>query len=397
MIIKKFSLSVHHPIYQICLFVLQPEMVIHINTYKMAYLGINNIVMHSSSVAYLALLLAKIAVASDKACSPAADYCRNTPIASWNFDNSCPVFNGPGTNWFYFGAGPFIANDGVLVCGKTGGSITSNPFTISVPNSPTPALDHPKYLAFDATPKNVPAGGKLFLEWDMSVETFNTENSPFPEQVLQGINDVRLALGGAVAIDFVNSLVFSFFLTNDRVYAVYERLPFSREALGNYFSYVYFVPVAKRKPCQFHRLQLVLDDEKKSVRYIVDKKLGLVANKVGFPLTDSTPSFDLGGTPALAFPTSVNIGLGTFTILDFYPASTDIKGENPCGYPAIREALVNAGDASAPPSFNPVLGAPNLASYWDPIGTNIQNHIFGQGAAIQIKKMTASIKDCNSN
>lgn len=354
--------------------------------------------------AYAALILGAFAGASElssdsdnKGNWTGANCCRKTPVISWNFDNQCPVFEGPNTNWFYFGFGPFVANDGVLICGKKGGSITSNPFTIAVPNSPAPALDHPKYLAFDAIPKNVPVGGKLFLEWNMSAKTFNTETSPFPEEVLQGDNDLRLALGGAVAIDFINSLAFNFFLSNDRVYALYERLPFSRGALGDYDAFAFIIPVAKRKACDFHRLQLVLDDETKTVNYVVDKKLVLTVNQVGFRLSDYTPVFDLGGTPALAFPTSINIGVGTFTLLDFYPASTDIKRNSPCSYPVIREALVNAADATGPIIYNPVLGAPSLASYWDPIGTNIQNHIFGQGAAIQIKKMSASIEDCASN
>lgn len=334
--------------------------------------------------------------------------CPVVELVSWNFDDTCPILTGPNANWFQFAFGEFTANDGVLTCGPRGGRLDSNPFTLTVPNSSVPQLDHTKWLAYDATPKPIPAGGKLFVEWVLSLTAFNTVPNPFPQGVVQGQNDFRFATGGAATLDLTNSLAFDFFLTNNRVYALYERLPFTRGSQGDYDSFTFFIPIAKRKPSDMHLLQLILDDETKTVTYTVDKRHGLTVHNVGTRLANQAPVADLGGTPELVFPTTLTIGFGTFTLLDFYPAATQLKhccdhgcnvcgnGDaiHPCDYPPIREALVNGANENALPQYNPILGAPNLASFWDPVGTDPNHHIWGQGVVIDIKSIRAYTKSC---
>lgn len=352
----------------------------------------------NNHIALLASILSVLSASASDA-KVAERCCPAVELSDWNFDDACPVIGGVNSTWFQFNFGEFVANDGTLTCGPRGGLLQSNPFTLAYPNGPVPQLDHTKWLAYDATPKFIPAGGKLFVEWIMSLTAFNTTPNPFPAGVLQGENDIRLATGGAATIDFVNSLAFDFFLTNDRVYALYERLPFTRGFQGDYDSFSFLVPIAKRQPSTVHMLQLILDDAAKTVTYNVDGRHGLTVRSVGYRLPNKTPVADLGGVPADVFPASLVVGFGSFTLLDFYPAATEIKscggGGNPsCDYPLIREALVNAGDETALPMYNPVLGAPNLVSYWDPIGTTEGNHIWGQGVEIRIKSLRAYSKAC---
>lgn len=359
-----------------------------------------NIIMNKLAIVLSSLLSLLYASRLDSAsCRKGADACcPAVEVANWNFDDLCPILSGPGANWFQFGLGAFTANDGTLTCSPRGGLLLSNPFTLAYLPGPVPQLDQPKWLAYDATPKDVPVGGKLIVEWVMSLTAFNTAPNPFPEGVLQGETDIRLATGGANTIDLANSLTFDMFMTNDRVYAVYERLPFTRGTQGDYAAFTFVVPIAKRRPSDLHLLQLVLDDAAKTVTYNVDRRHGLTIRTVGFPLPNQYPVGDLGGTPASVFPTSLTVGFGSFALLGLYPASTRVKAcgqpAGACDYPPIREALVDAGDETALPMYNPVLGAPNAASYWDGLGTDLDNHVWGQGVEIHIRSLRAYTKAC---
>lgn len=323
----------------------------------------------------------------DKCCYP-----NSTLISSWDFNTRCPIFiNGPDENWFFFEP-LYRANDGVLTCGPNGGLLNSNPFTQTPLVSSHPYNDNTKWLGLDKYPKVIPLWGQLCLEWEMSARVFNTIPSPFPDNIVQGPNDFRFGCGSANAMDLNSLMSFGFFITNDRVYIVYGRLPTWRSYLGPYAAFSYVIPVANRRPSDFHKLKIVFDQVPKAVRYFVGNKMVWEVFNTGFYLRGEYPVQDMGGYPTLTFPEELYTGFGTFTAVDYYPASTDIQNpstDNTANYPLIREALTNCANNQADTIYNPVLGQPSLASYWDPVGTDIGHHIWGQGVEVRIKKMEA--------
>ena len=72
-------------------------------------------------------------------------------------------------------------------------------------------------------------------------------------------DDLRLAAVTLPLLDEETSAVLNFTLSNERVYVVYERLPFARHELGNYAAFVYQIPVARRTPGDVHHLAIAYD------------------------------------------------------------------------------------------------------------------------------------------
>lgn len=162
--------------------------------------------------------------------------------------------SGPDARWSYLKVDPFVADDGVVSTSHRGLRVDSrgtNPATgdpafvrtvaqeddngTGLPG----AFDHMKWLAytnhtassgfpgFDAVP-----GQELSCETWMSGRTHGTEGHPFGTAVTDPDDDLRLASVGMPVIDQETLMVFDFFVSNERVYAFYERLPYAREELG---------------------------------------------------------------------------------------------------------------------------------------------------------------------
>lgn len=314
------------------------------------------------------------------------------------FNTQCPIFDGPDQNWDIFQLDDIYANDGVLTCGPNGGFLNSNPFTSTPPVSLNQYVDNAKWFGYERDLLIVPYGGQLSIEWEMLVRVFNTVPNAFPDAVTQGPTDVRYGCGAANVRDFDSLVNFNFFVTNDRVYAVYERLPQHRGMFGFYAAFTYVIPVAKRCGSDWVKLKIVLDNATQSTRYYVNGLMVLEVFNSGNYLDGVFPVVDFGGIEEVRFPTSVNMGFGTFTGVDHYPAATNPRNSNtsnPANFPLIREALTNCGEFMSWTMYNPVLGSPNEASYWDPHGFNVGHHIWGQGVEVHIKKMEAySITSC---
>lgn len=360
--------------------------------YCLCYVEPLQIILHmnNSNLLRIALLtvfpkLFALEGIEDKGCCP-------TLISNWDFDTQCPMFDGPNPDWFLFEIYGFTANDGVLTCGPNGGFLNSNPFTLTVPNHPAPSLDSLKWLGYDSTPKDVPPGGQLALEWEMSAKVLNTVPNPFPEGVTQGPNDFRYGSAACSVADFDNRLGFELLMTNDRVYAVYSRLSYHKYGLDNAFTYV--IPVAKRCSADFIKLKIVIDDESKSVRYYVNNIKGLEVFNVALYIPGEYPVLDYDNPPELVFPSSIYMGFGTYTAVGSYPAATEPNHRSThdrLNFPPIREGLTNCADNIADPLYNPVLGPYTRATYWDIHGVYEGHHIWGQGVEVRIKKMSAFV------
>jgi hypothetical protein len=288
-----------------------------------------------------------------------------------------------------------VADDGVWDFGKCGGKLTSAPFTNWVYPSPVRELDNYKYWILNRQPAAIPPNGQVRFEWEASVQTSHTDQSPFPAAVLQGEDDLRLAAGVFGLFDDVRGNAYSFALTNDRVYALYQRLPFNRTVSDNYAAFTYAVPVAERTPADFHRMAIIVKACCPAVSWLLEGKQVFRVKAPGFRLTDKrlTPIIDNGGVEGDSTVSAIKYGLGTMTFVNAYPAAASCRKR--CGFPPIREALVDTGSGDAyTVEYNPVTGAPTLATYWDPQGTSQYSHVWGQGVTIRITHLKVTKEPC---
>ena len=210
----------------------------------------------------------------------------------------------PDAKWFHFNAGPFVANDGIVTTSHKGLEVKAagtNPknnqpaFTLTVaPDSLSGlpgGLDHPKWLVYmnNLSSRGVPGhdavpGQTLSCEVWMSGRTYNTRSHPFGRDVKNAKDDLRLASFAINTVDFESFMVFDFFITNETIYAFYERLPFGRETLGNYASFSHQIPVATRGQGQEHRLKISYDREAGRVMWFIDGEEVFRVNKIGHRL-----------------------------------------------------------------------------------------------------------------
>lgn len=321
--------------------------------------------------------------------------CTQIPIIDMDFNHIYPVFEGDNTTWSYFTLDRYVANDGSLSLGNCGGVLDSMPFTLWSPPSAVPFLDRAKWLAFSNDIAEVPANGDLIVEWQGAVEVFGGDAAPFPLAFTQGENDLRFGAGAYSIVSTDTGNGFEFFLTNNQVYAVYQRYRVPQDPPATYASFFFAIPVARRKPCEWHTMRIVLFGKWKQVAWYLNDIEVFRVKVVGLAPPGITPIYDLGGAPIESFPYQVQYGFGTFTLLDMYPAAQAVRGcENEYGYPPIREALVNDSDANAPIAYNPISWPRTLATYFDPDGILQTNHIWGQGVVLRIRRLFVKQEIC---
>jgi Family of unknown function (DUF6081) len=137
-------------------------------------------------------------------------------------------------------------------------------------------LDHVKWLAYmnhvsaaGIAGFGVLPGQELTCETWISGRTFGTAAHPFGTAIFRANDDLRLASVAMNTIDFETFMVFDFFLTNEGIYALYERLPFGRTASDNYAAFTYQVRVASRSPGDSHHLRISHDRTAGTVRWSI--------------------------------------------------------------------------------------------------------------------------------
>jgi len=298
---------------------------------------------------------------------------------------------GPHARWFYYGFGPYIGDDGIVTA-SPGGLRAVASGTNSVNGDPAfvrslaqegdngyglpGTLDHVKWLAFadhqastgfngfDAVPGEV-----LTCESWMSGRTYGAGGHPFGDTVTNPDDDMRLASVGMPLLDEETSTIFDFFMSNERVYVVYERLPFSRQQLGNYAAFVYQIPVADRQPSDRHHFTISYDRSGGLVRWLLDGEEVFRVDRLGYRL-DSRKHLlvDHGGEETLVAPRQLNCGMGMFTALDY-------------GRPD-QCALVRISSTENY-YFSTATGEPNPQTFLDDASLE-PNRLFGQGAEIWV-------------
>jgi hypothetical protein len=317
--------------------------------------------------------------------------CGKNYITKMDFYHVKPVLEGAGKNWSYF----YGANDGHFSADCHGGFIEANPYTQFFT---TDGLfrNNIKFAMASDTLADVPKNADLVLEYEASVEVFNTDQSPYPKEITE-VNDFRLGFGFFLGYDPMSGLVNAWFLTNDRVYAVYCRL-------ANYFDlpnstwakFTFVIPVGMRKPCDKHNLKTIYHGDKKQVSYRLEGKEVLRITKPGYYIDRDYLVVEEGGIESGVFPSKVLYGFGAGDYLTAYPACKRSDTCCDCQYPSVRMALAyigNRGGVADLVQYNPVVGQPVPASYWysNPTGTPSPNeemyYLWGQGADVHIEKL----------
>lgn len=303
----------------------------------------------------------------------------------------------PDAKWFYFAAGPYVGDDGVPTTSRSGLRVVSsgtNPTTgqpafvrtLGQEGSPSnpglPAgLDHVKWLAFmnHQASSGYPGfdaaeGQELTCETTLSGQSFGTSGHPFGKAVKNPNDDLRLGAVAMNTIDFDTFMVFDFFLTNERIYAFYERLPFARERYGNYAAFSFEIPVAKRKPNDTHNLKIAYDKAAGTVRWLVDDVEVYRVSNIGHLIDRRLMTLDHGGTEETVIPNQLDCGMGMFTLLD--------------GYLPSKKALVRL--STAPDFyFDTPRGEPTPQTFVDETSQD-SSRLFGQGAELRMRQYVVS-------
>ena len=303
----------------------------------------------------------------------------------------------PNARWFYFAAGPFVGNDGIETTSRHGLNVvargvndaTGEPaFTLTLAsedeNGGLPGgLDHVKWLVyarhfassgypgFDAAP-----GHELACETWMRARTYGTAGHPFGDAIDDPEDDNRLAAVGMNVIDFESFMVFDFFVTNETIYAIYERLPFGRPVLGNYAAFTFSIPLTSTLPGEQHHLEVAYDKNAGTVRWIVDDIERYAVSAIGHHVDRRYMTLDHGGVEQPVAPNQLACGMGMFTLLD---------GHLPSGTGLVRLSSVDGF------YFDPEVGEPTPETFLDDESLE-QNRLFGQGAELSVTKYVISSK-----
>lgn len=169
-------------------------------------------------------------------------------------------------------------------------------FTQSHPN-------HVKALILSSEAFDIEQSGGFTVRVEMAVRMHGTEANPF------GLDpgDPRLAAGALVLIDPETGMVFDFFVSNDRIQPLYERLPMARAALGPYPAYSILAEPVPSRPDEWHRYEIRYDRAKDHVAWLIDGRQVDERSAVGAPIGCSAPIVKLR---------RLRIGGGLFTLLD---------------------------------------------------------------------------------
>lgn len=301
----------------------------------------------------------------------------------------------PDSKWFHFAAGPYVGDDGVVTTSNQGLNVVASGTNVDTgqpafvrtigqeeDNGGLPgSLDHVKWLAytnhlsssgvpgFDAVP-----GQELSCQATVRGQAFGTAGHPFGDAVVDPDDDLRLASVALNTIDFETFMVFDFFLTNKRIYALYERLPFGRTADHRYAAFTFMIPVAERSPEDWHHFRIAYDRSAGTVRWLIDDEEVYRIDRLGFRIDRGLLTIDHGGREESVEPRQLACGMGTFTLLD---------AALPSGTSLVR--LSSAPDFY----FDPLIGEPTAENFVDEDSLP-SSRLFGQGAELHVRRYVVS-------
>jgi hypothetical protein len=190
-----------------------------------------------------------------------------------------------------------------------------NTLTLELPRFTASHPNHVKALMMSS--KVFGIAGRFTAGVEMAVTTFATERNPW------GLppGDVRLAAGALVVSDPETGMIFDFFVSNDRIVPLYERLPTAREAHGDYPAYSILSPdPAPTRPGEWHRYEVRYDGARDHVEWWLDGRPIWQQDRVGAAI---------GRTAPIVKVRHLRLGAGLFTLLDDLRNDQDRADDHP--------------------------------------------------------------------
>lgn len=256
-------------------------------------------------------------------------------------------------------------------------------------------LDHIKYFALTKQYFTAPNDGKeLVTETVLSCFQILPDEIPFPYAppgsatgIADPEEDPRLCAAVFNNIDEETFLVADFFVTNKRVYALYERLPFGRgngNLPSNYMAFTHLIPLSTRKPEDNIKLSIAYNKKLNYVRWIINDIEMFRVNRLGYPIGQEYRVIQHDGLPELVTPNGFKTGFGAFSLLDAY-APNNLQRWNNAG-------LVNLeGENKVNPMYTDQNGEPLPLEYIHPSSRDVQ--VFGQGVDMTLRYISVYIQN----
>jgi hypothetical protein len=291
------------------------------------------------------------------------------------------------TRWLLFGPGPAYTADDAIVTNTHFGIFARSKGTNDKTGAPAfvntlghdagaiAAFDHAKYLVimnhfnsrgfvgFDAE-----EGQELSCAATISGQVYGAEDHPFGDAVRHPGADPRLGAAAISAFDPEFFVIFNFLLTNETIFAFYERPAFARPPDDDFAAFSFAVPVRARRPWERHRLRIAYDRSRGLVRWLVDGDEVYRVDTIGARIDRQFMLVDHGGHDEIVTPAQLDCGMALFDFLD---------GVGPTG-----RGLVQI-DAESSSYFYPPVGEPVRMDFVDPESLE-QDRIFGQGASMEV-------------
>ena len=320
-------------------------------------------------------------------------------------DNLVSFIGSP--NYYLFSAGLISGNDATLSynvsdqCLDVDSSTFTKLWTSDV-GDPTGGLDHVKYLTYRNGAFTLPGSDVEFVAEAQFAcqQTIGT----IPASIQPGITNpkahLRLCCGALNTIDYATWMVYDCMMTDEEIYAFYERLPFGKPSFGgsmdDYHAFSHCIPIAKRNrdnPADdFATIQICVNKDKDYVRWLVNGQEKYRVSRLGMPISRDYRILDHGGDATLANQSLINVGFGTFTLLDM---------ANPVKDPSLTRAMVLSGDDTpiqglvqlglSDQYINPVTVAVSDGSSLPQtfLSVNESDRLFGNGALLRMKYLKA--------
>jgi len=221
-----------------------------------------------------------------------------------------------------------------------------------------------------------------------------TDNPLQPDGYAGAINnpdaDPRPAYSALSMIDFDNWIHLTHILTNDTIYAGYERLPFDRDDFGGggglYSSFMALYPVGRRNVLDpindVHKLGIAVD-KKKGATWYIDGTEVFTINRLGQRPNPEASIYQIEGTQQVVSIRNLNVGFGHFSALDgMQPGKT-------CSAPTIPLPEHHGlSRISGLPYIEPCgsTSAPTPAMFVQDENP-VSARLYGQGAVLKIRQL----------
>ena len=321
------------------------------------------------------------------------------------YDNMSNYGVGASDNYYLFTNGVDNGDDGTVTYDSGNGwlEIDSSTFTKTWVATPaaTGGLDHVKYLSYHKTAFTLPDDGSevLYEVTASAKQTIGTIPVALQPGVTNPTSDLRIAGSAINTIDYATWMVYDVFFTDETIYAFYERLPFGRTDFGgsdvNYHAFSHAIPIGSRDRTDpindFVTVGIAINKSKGYVRWLVNGKEMFRVTDIGMPIDRKYRILDHGGISQRVTQNTLNVGFGTFTLLDMSnPSVSD---------PAVTMVMAAAGNKDAntpllqlglpaqyidPDQVNTTTGADVAATFLD---NTDGNRLFGNGAVLRIKSL----------